>query len=531
MKNYLPILICALLLSCKSENITDQSTGLVQVALADVVFESEQSIGNRAAIPDKPTRQRNTIELNKDFLMVAELRPEETAATSSLKDGSRAESDTTTLATNMRYRVLVYDQAGAFVTERDYIRGQEASTQALELDNATTYTFVAVSLGLTSAMPATTPAVATRTLTNSQIVVTGGTSALMYYQQTMTVNSGVTNRLDIVFKHKKPLITVTINSQQTGYNITSAAGNFRPHNSGMTVNLADGSHTPSGTNQNVTVAFNTVGSRNITNTSTNFINSVSNSATIFTISSITIGSITATNLVPFTDLTVSPGIRYNLIVNIVPNDQYITHMNVPSARINGEIWALHNLGVTNTLPHNPTTITSALHGNYYQFGRNIHTATGTATTTNSNFNSNAASSTNWNAGTESSPVKGVNDICPAGFRIPTRTEMQDLLDDTILTRKGSFNASNTNYGSAAVFTSRRNANVALALPAQGFMNVTTEGASTGIDNRGSRLNYWTSTVPQSRGPVRLLITNTTVELSAPDDAIFLASRTIRCIAM
>ncbi|PVH24297.1 hypothetical protein [Sphingobacterium corticibacter] len=526
MKNYLPILICALLLSCKSENITDQSTGLVQVALSDVVFESEQSIGNRAATPDEPTTQRNTIELNKDFLMVAELRPEDTTSPSSLKDGSRAESDTATLGNNIQYRVLVYDQAGAFVTERDYIRGQEASTQALELDNATTYTFVAVSLGLTSAIPATTPAVATRTLINSRIVVTGGTSALMYYQQTMTVSDNAINRLDIIFKHRKPLIAVTINSQQTGYNITAASGDFAPHNNGMTVNLADGSHTQSGTAQPVAVEFNTVGSQIITNTSNNYINSVSNSATSFILNSITIGPLTLSNLTPFTTLTVAPGVRYNLILNIVPTDEYLTHEGVPSARINGRIWALHNMGVTNTLDHNPTTITSALHGNYYQFGRNINVAVGTSTRTNSNYNGNNASITNWNRGTEAAPIKGVNDVCPDGFRIPTRANLQELLNGVVVTRRGNWSESNTNYNAAAVLTSRRNANVLLTLPAQGYF------LTNDVSDRGHEAAIYASNALSTSDPYRLLITFTNASVGSPgtSSTAFLQSRPLRCTA-
>ncbi|WP_133228630.1 hypothetical protein [Sphingobacterium corticibacter] len=510
-----------------SDSRISQGQGLINVSVSDAIFESEQSIGNRAVTTYEPTIQRNTIELNKDFLMVAELRPEDTTSPSSLKDGSRAESDTAALGNNIQYRVLVYDQAGAFVTERDYVRGQEASTETLFLENGTTYSFVAISLGLTSAIPATTPAAATRTLTNSQIVVTGGISALMYYQQTMTVSDNAINRLDIIFKHRKPLIAVTINSQQTGYNVTAASGLFAPHNNGMTVNLTDGSHTQSGTAQPAAVEFNTVGSQIITNTSNNYINSVSNSATSFTLNSITIGPLTLSNLTPFTTLTVAPGVRYNLILNIVPRDEYLTHEGVPSARINGRIWALHNMGVTNTLDHNPTTITSALHGNYYQFGRNINVAVGTSTTTNSNYNGNNASITNWNRGTEAAPVKGVNDVCPAGFRIPTRANLQELLDGVVVTRRGNWSESNTNYSAAAVLTSRRNANVVLTLPAQGYF------LTNNVSNRGNEAALYASNALSTSAPYRLLITSTNASVGTPDasNTAFLQSRPLRCTAI
>jgi len=34
----------------------------------------------------------------------------------------------------------------------------------------------------------------------------------------------------------------------------------------------------------------------------------------------------------------------------------------------------------------------------------------------------------WNSGTETAPVKTANDPCPAGWRVPTQTELQSLLD-------------------------------------------------------------------------------------------------------
>ncbi len=525
-------IVILLLLSCQSETFSDNSPGLIEVAISEVSFESDEMLGNRAATQVENKIQRNTIELGHDLLMVAELQPIESNQV--IQDRSRGALDTAGLADNVRYRLLVYTQAGAFVAERDYIRGQEANTEALQLDGGTTYTFVAVSLNNTDNMPPTTPAVATRTLANSQIAVNTGVTALMYYRQNLPVSGNAINRLDIIFKHQKPRIDVTINSTQTGYNITAATGRFVPHNNGMTVNLVDGTHTQSGTNIAVQVDFNTVGSQIVTSTSGNFINAINNNVTAFTLNSITIGSITATNLTPFTNLNVSAGVRYNLILNIVPTDGYLTQQGIPAARINGRIWARHNLGVNTTVDANAANLTVAQHGNYYQFGRAAIVAGPNSTAANANWSSASPPSNSWNAGTEAVPIKTATDPCPTGFRVPTNTEHQHLINATVATNRGPFTAGNTNYNSGKVLTSRRNSNVTLVLPAQGFLDVFSSNPPTPgpVTNRGSNGAYTSSTASGTNG-WRLVFASTTISSGewTGDQYSFQYGRPIRCIGI
>ena len=58
------------------------------------------------------------------------------------------------------------------------------------------------------------------------------------------------------------------------------------------------------------------------------------------------------------NLKVTPGVKYNLNINIVPVDTYLTYMGVPAARINGQIWMRYNMGVTNMdlVANNPDRI-------------------------------------------------------------------------------------------------------------------------------------------------------------------------------
>lgn len=515
------------ILSCSKSESGSGSLGLIEVSLSGgSAFESEQTLGNRAVTSAESRIQRNTIDLPANLLMVAELRPEETIAT--LKDQSKAAIETSDLSAGIHYRLLVYNQAGNFLTERDYIRGQEANTQALELDGGSTYIFVAVSLGTAAALPPTLPAdVATRTVDNSQISTTTGTTALMYYRQNMTVTGNTTNRLDILLKHRKPLIRVRIDATQTAQNITAVQGFFQPHNSGMLVNLSDGSHTQSGTAGSSPVVYGTGGlftpSQTVINTSTNFINSANNSVTSFTISTITIGGVTATNLVPFTNLTVTAGVRYDLILNIVPGDALLTHQSRSAVRLNGQIWMRHNLGANLTLSPDAASF-NPLIGDFYQWGRQVVAtsgATGEAAIPGWNTASNFASN-RWNLGTETSPVKNTAfDPCPTGFRVPTITEINALFAYASKSDIGDFTTTSP-LNSAKVLTSPRNADAKLTFPFGGNRSFS-NGARVA---RGSNGFFWSATGTNASGS-NLGISQNTESVGNSNQAW---GMTIKCIA-
>lgn len=531
------LLVCTILVvtSCTKSSDSAGSQGIIQVSLADATFESEETLGNRAATLTETNIQRNTVELNKDFLMVAELRPEDPASTS-LKDGTRAALDTSALANNIRYRVLVYNQAGAFVTERDYIRGQESSTAALALDGGSTYTFVVVSFNQTTDLPATTPAVATRTLANSQITSGSGTTPFMYYKQNMTVTGNALNRLDIVLKHQKPQIATTINASQTGYNITAIDAVFTPHTAGTRANLSDGTYTQSGSVSSAQPNFTpSLGNQIITASAG--INAPDNDVTVFTIRTITIGSITATDLIPFTNLNITRGVRYNLILNIVPTDAYITHQDRPAARINGVIWARHNVGVDISVDADAAPMTANRHGDFFQWGRLARSGASNATLANPFFASNAPANNTWNSGSEAVPIKTAADPCPTGYRIPTRAEFANLINAVTPSNTGPFVGGNSRFDSAKILTSRRNAQVRLTLPAQGRLTVSGGNnppyANVGTEDRGATGYYHSSFSTNNPRTSVLTFTSTNLTQSngGNNPSWKVLSHTIRCVGI
>jgi len=54
---------------------------------------------------------------------------------------------------NVKYKVVVYDNQGAYVTEKDYSYGEEATAAGIALDAGKSYTFIAYSINSTTVLP------------------------------------------------------------------------------------------------------------------------------------------------------------------------------------------------------------------------------------------------------------------------------------------------------------------------------------------------------------------------------------------
>lgn len=176
----------------------------------------------------------------------------------------------------------------------------------------------------------------------------------------------------------------------------------------------------------------------------------------------------------------------------------------------------HNLGADPSLdPHTPVM---GLHGALIQWGRRGPNTTGNsvvdwqtaANTTNfaaaptaSNPNvgpiagwSNVVASTN--AWVTQAGNKTADDPCPAGYKVPTLLEWQEIGASMSVTRLGSFAGGNTNYGSAMQLYYFNINNVTLTLPAAGQMSF--NGPNGTNITRGYWGNYWSSTEdPTSSG--------------------------------
>ena len=458
---------------CAKDNNTDISKGiaLVKVNISGTEFNTLENIGLKASSGKSgtgpATNRTSAISFNEDFDLVTEVSvaAQETAPTQkAAKSSSKAAAEINELSPNIKYKLAVYNQDGSYLTERDYVKGQEANTAALNLDGGNTYTFVAYSINSATAIPSITFTDATnKTLANS-VVQVNGSDDLMYFKTEMQVTGGTENYLGIVLKHQLCQVTTIVDASQTGYNITAASASYGPHTSSATFSLMDGANTAgSGTPGTINVTFpTTMDALVITGTPT-IINANSTAGTL-TINTITVGPLSASNLVPFTDLVFEPGVKYDVKFNLVPKDIFLVHAGFSAARINGQIWMRHHLGATG----DPDVLGQSIAGNYFQFGRKAVVASGTATATNSNWNGYMAAANAWNSGTEAAPVKTANDPCPAGYRIPTEIEVRALIANSLSTQSGPWSTSR--YASAVIMTSKRNKAVKLTIPAQGYFS-------------------------------------------------------------
>ncbi|MDV3926433.1 hypothetical protein CMT52_13210 [Elizabethkingia anophelis] len=550
--SYLSILTALVLLliffSCRStdtDNKISNEQATVVVNLQGETFEDTGVLGtvasnNHGISSEKNITQKFEIPFNKEFSITAELSPvayENKQTQASSKINPIAATETTPLGANIRYKVVVYKSTGEYVTERDYTRTQEANTAALNLDGGSSYTFIAYSVNSTTNLPAVTFSnTANKTLLTSSVSALASNNDFMYYRKDMQVSGNGPNYLDVVLRHRLSLITTTIDASATGYNITAVNSNFDSQYPSYNAALSDGTITRTGTVGNISPVFPTLGTSVIVSNPT-LINAET-TAGKFTISSITIGPLTQTPNSGLTGLTITAGVKYNLKLRLNPIDILLDYNGQKAVRISGQIWMRHNLGANTALDPDQNPSVSGLHGNYYQFGRIASVATGTEVVANSNYNGNPAAFNAWNTGTEASPVKTATDPCPSGYRIPTRTEFQALVDNTIQSNIGTWSAGDTNYTAAKVLTSKRNSNVKMSLPAQGAFGAL--GGNTPpytytwywTNQRGTRVSYWTSTSNTNNDTSYFdgNSTSATVTQLNGNPSIKVLMKSVRCIA-
>ncbi len=511
--NFFKLLALGLLIniaqSCshKSDPMAGQGEKIeVKISLAESLYEEVNSL-SRAATPyftdplaRSPIQRGEEIKLDDDLFLTAELipqrskenlNPEESYSGQSLKDGSRAAQEITPLTPNVCYRLLVYAANGNLVDQRVYIRGQESTAAPLLLDGGSQYTFVAYSVNTIAVPPDVTFTGGIPTLAASNVPITGEQD-FMYFNQVMTVSGSSTNLLSIILRHRMSQITTTINATSVAYPVNAITATFSRHQPAAVVPLSTGLPTRSGAISSRSVTFSSLGTQSVTSIPT-IINAATNSLTNFVISSIQIGDIVRTSLTPFTNLTVTPGVKYNLVLNITPNDIFTTLDGRPAARINGKVWLRHDEAVLPT--HDPDNFDSSnehLMGYYFQWGIGVGTNTGNTT---------------WAATPQTQPgdIDGYNTSpittswtltrspCRGGTatRLPTLAEVNDMLSATVSSSIGDWTNSATNFTAARVLTSRRNANVKLTFPASGR-----RGSTAGVLNwRGDTGFYWIVDTP------------------------------------
>lgn len=544
-KNFFLLLSVAIFLACSKKD-QDISTSLgdkvsVQMQISSSSFDFEGDLINKTSSNSSSNPSENNqetyIDFNDDFYIKAELTLDNANLNPKLSSVSnKAAQEISSVNPNVRYKVIVFDPDGAYIDEKDYVRGQESAAESFMLNGNRNYTFIVYSINSTTSNPSVTYVNnGNKTLQTASINI-NGQDDFMYFRRDMFVAGNVDNRINVIFKHKLSQITTVIDASETEYNISSITASFNVHNSSATVDIATGNVTRNGTVGDASVSFPvTTLNKPIATSTPTIVNASTSGTTSLKFTSITIGSFTQSNITPLNNLSVTPGAKYKLTLTLIPQDEYIDVNGIPAARIGGQVWMRHNVGANYSIEPDSDPLVSGLHGNYYQFGRIAIVASPTANATNSNWTQNNAGAAFWNTGTEAAPVKTTADPCPSGYRIPTQTEVNTLINNTVATNKGSFTTGTAQYTSAKVLTSKRKKSIILTLPAQGYFNVSGSAMSnyapTGINERGSRGHYYTSSA-SGTNIYTYSFTSTGISVSylSGNAAYRSQSKNIRCIA-
>ncbi|AQX07994.1 FISUMP domain-containing protein [Elizabethkingia ursingii] len=492
------------LLSCRSsgEAITTGETN-VRINLLGSGFSQEGTLGGQAAtkhLKPNDSKQQQELALNDDYKLVAVLSPDNsqplTASQASLQAATPPLKDTNNLGYGIKYKVVVYDGNGRYITEKDYVSGDERNAAPITgLNGGYTYTFVVYSTGSKTIVPSVTyPDQANKTLATASVEEIPGSSDLMYFSKTMEITGNNTNYLDVVFSHQFSQVTVYLDATPTQwYNITNLEEvSISPHYDKAKMLMTDGSiisEQPAA--KGSIVSFPLLSAKSV-KADPVYINTNKVTDGIFRIKTILMthqndAPVSLQNIA-LNDLKITPGVKYNLKITLQPNDKYLFYRGYQAVRLSGMIWMRHNLGAD--MMANPDVPAQQINGDYYQFGRKTPAANVTTPANSiSKWDISSAPNDAWNSGSFLVAVKTANDPCPEGWRLPTNREINALDKGTNKSTTGIVQNSSTNYSAAKVLTSVFDPTIKMTIPFSGYRS-----ASDGtLLSRGERGGFWSAT--------------------------------------
>ncbi|MDE7134873.1 MAG: hypothetical protein K2N86_06330, partial [Rikenellaceae bacterium] len=142
------------------------------------------------------------------------------------------------------------------------------------------------------------------------------------------------------------------------------------------------------------------------------------------------------------------------------------------------------------LPSQLSGVRAESHGKFYQWGINVAWSTTTSSA------SGATPSGSWNTSTY--PADWNTHPCPDGYRLPTNTEFQNLIDNCTRTNGGGWSSSDYGY---ITLTLKTDSSKKLEFPAVGYRN---NGSSGTLSSAGVLGYYWSSVAYGSTNAYRLL---------------------------
>ena len=578
--------------SCRStdteNNISGSNLNGVSFSLSEADFSHGDIIIPQASLKGNTAAtvvQRQEIT-SGPFSITAELSPDTSPfkpqAQASVIQGAMAVNKSLSQRGAVRYRIIAYKSDGTYL---DQAAGDASQPDQVffgdKLIKGETYNFVIYSLGSTVDNP---PVVSNKNLNEDPVYdftflgsYRADTADLMWAVERNVKIQGAPGdttpptSLTTPLKHIFTRVNIMVdNSDATG---TQKGGYLSENTVNATIKSTQlyslsSFNLNTGTITNGETYSSGLKANNLTAAAQTYIVNTAGAASSTLSISVPAGAIKVGNDVNLKPVVVNfdnggvglqPGYSYTLKLRF-NSDRYINEVNETKnaadpdalyAVIGGRMWERYNLGVTDRNPasNNPDQIPSTinLHGNYYQFGNQqpIAGASSTFNYKNSNWNGNPAPGSAWNLGTESSPVKNINnDPCFPGFRVPTETELQTLLNNTSRTIIGNVVSSTygnmNNYTAAGVYTSKKNQNVKLTIPISGYADLAVGSnnapfQSGDIRGRANAMHIGSSTFNSAAGKISILQYSAISRFGGSSnqgsgEAQRVIGRTIRCIA-
>lgn len=492
-------ILAILVSSCSKKTdevaVIDGKTQLIVSASLKDYTTAQTTINKASETSNNPLKEN--ITLSNGLEMQAELTAVDLSKTTNISTdqnkNNRAATTTTPkeLTTGIYYKLVIFDNTGKYVEERNYKYKEESIEAPLYLTVGSTYTFIAYSINTTdlASLPTLEGPIANadKTLTNCNVNASYNRD-LLFFKKNLTISSTTKNYLQIVFDHTFNHVQTTIIANNTEYEITALSANLVNSRPNVSINFNTGAVTPSGGASSPTYDFTINPTDKTKATSENLIVNIESGGSILKIGSITIGPLTMTNITPFSNVTLTPGTNYQLTLTIMPIDVTLDYGGQKAVRINGQIWMRYNLDAPDINKPDeelPDALGPGIQGGYYQWGQKESFASGTAIDGPfSNYSDAAPQDMTffqvWNTGTLSN--KGSKDPCPSNYRLPTETEFKSLINNTVATYEGEQSSSLTNYNYALRLTSKRKKSVIMTIPAQGYAGIA--GIENSVNNYG-----------------------------------------------
>lgn len=308
--------ISVIITSCRgSDNSNQMQTinGKANITVSLVGIETETTDNNELdmqassgkANPVKSLEiQNQIIPLDNDLSLVATLSPDlNNIKNKILASATPVAGTPTNLNSGVMYKVVVYDDTGNYVTEKNYITGQVP--ESLSLDDGKTYTFIAYSVNKSNTVPSVNNGGTLNTATLTDVK-----DDLMYFKASKQVFAKQTNNLNIVLKHQFAQVTTKLDASSVG-NISNISGvTMKPSASSVDLKFSNNSLNYKNTGAGTSVDFPNKGSNTISSKPT-IVFSPSTEAGQFNISSITINNTTKSNIT-FSNLKITSGAKYNM---------------------------------------------------------------------------------------------------------------------------------------------------------------------------------------------------------------------------